>query len=193
MLCPWIGYPSPSSSNNWITEQVTNKICTTRTECSNTSQCKRANTVWSGSKKTPLPEDQTKPTFNLRLKSCKWFRLVLIFIACSLTEISKINGSINLQHKIDKVRRRNIACSCPLICSAQAASARHGNRASCTSALCFSHLHDSLLLFHLKQITNDKELISQGPNTKYNKIHLLRWIYLLLALYFSQPRKKRST
>lgn len=37
-----------------------------------------------------------KPTFNLRCKSGKQFLLVLIFTESGLTEISRINGSINL-------------------------------------------------------------------------------------------------
>lgn len=53
--------------------------------------------------------------------------LVLTFIASSLIEISKINGYINLQHKTDKERKRNINLSWQLISSIQAARTQNGD------------------------------------------------------------------
>lgn len=82
--------PSCSNSGNISsTKPVISSICIARTKCSNTLKHKHTNTAWSSSKKISLPQDQTNSTFNLRFKSCKQFMLVLLFIASSLTEISK--------------------------------------------------------------------------------------------------------
>lgn len=142
---------SSSSSNSFGTHQVISKICIARSECFNVFKCRHTNTVWSCSKAS-LPWDQIKPTFNLRFKSCKQFVLVLIFIACSLTEISKINGSINLQHQTDKERKRNITLSWHLICSAQAASSWSANGTFWTLVPGFACLPGSFLLFRWRQL-----------------------------------------